>query len=170
MPKLLRWYEGLLGLGLALAGLMIVGMAAIVSADVLLREAGLPALPWNVEVSEYLLFLSTCLGAPWVLRRGAHVRMDVVIRAVPPAWARGMERTASAVGLAVSLVLFGYGCSAAWQARELGSLIFKQLVIPEWPLLAAIPAMSALLSVEFALRLAGRVRPGASAESGAGGT
>jgi len=156
MSRLLRWYDWLLRLGLGFAGLMILGMAFMVSADVLLRLAGVRGLAWEVEVSEYLLYLSTLLGAPWVLRQGAHVSVDLLLRSVPAAVARSMVRLSSLIGLAVCLILTAYGLVAARQAHALGSLIFKQLVVPEWPLLAAIPLASLVLAAEFAARLKGR--------------
>jgi TRAP-type C4-dicarboxylate transport system permease small subunit len=149
-----RWYERALVAGIALAGLMVLAMAAMVAVDVALRRLGWASLAWGVEVSEYLLYLSTFLGAPWVLRRGAHVRVDVITRGLPPSWAARIDRLAAAIGLAVCAVLVVYGARAAWEAYALDALIFKQLVIAEWWLLACIPLASVLLAVEFLLRLA----------------
>jgi TRAP-type C4-dicarboxylate transport system permease small subunit len=149
-----RWYERALLAGIALAGLMVLVMTAMVAAEVALRTLGWASLGWDVEVSEYLLYLSTFLGAPWVLRQGAHVRVDAITRGLPPAWATLIDRLAAASGFAVCAVLVVYGARAAWEAYALDALIFKQLVVAEWWLLACIPLASALLAVEFLLRLA----------------
>jgi TRAP-type C4-dicarboxylate transport system permease small subunit len=142
---------------------MLVAIAAMVSADVMLRAFNLASLAWGVEVSEYLLYLSTFLGTPWVLRQGAHVRVDVIVRALPPAFVPVLDRVVAAAGLAVCAVLVWYGARAAWDAYALGSLIMKQLVVAEWWLLACIPFTAALLAVEFALRL---LAPGLAGTTG----
>ena len=52
---------------------------------------------WANEVTEYALYLITLLTAPWLLRRGQHVRIDMVLVMVPPrvAWADGGARPTS---------------------------------------------------------------------------
>ena len=169
MNKLLRLYERALGAGLAVAGVLILAMALMVSADVLLRLAGLRGLAWDVEVSEYLLYLSTLFGAPWVLRQDAHVSVDFVLRSVPPSWVRYLERLGALIGLVICVVLGWYGWVATWDAFRSGALIFKQLVVPEWPLLAVFPLTLALLAVEFVALVLGRpAGPGPSLKLGEG--
>jgi len=148
-----RGYERLLLGGLVLAGLMVAAMAAMVTVDVVLRALHVASLSWGVEVSEYLLYLSTFLGAPWVLRQGAHVRVDVLVRGLPPRASAAVDRAVAGVGLAVCAVLVFYGARAAWDAYTHGALIMKQLFVSEWWLLACIPFTSSLLAVEFAIRL-----------------
>jgi TRAP-type C4-dicarboxylate transport system permease small subunit len=153
MPALRRAHEGLLTAGLVLSALLVGFMALTVSADVVLRNLGLGGLPWNIEVSEYILFYSTFLAAPWALRQGAHVRVDVLLQFLPARALRPMEAAADVVGLACSLVLLVFGALATADAFRLHSMILKQLAVPEYWLLAGIPLCGAQLTVEFVLRL-----------------
>jgi len=61
-------------------------MTLMICADVFLRNVrivpGLAGLEWANEISEAMLFLVTLLTAPWLLRRGQHIRVDIVMRAV----------------------------------------------------------------------------------------
>src|SRR5574342_1161177 len=73
---------------LALAACALVfGMTLMICADVLLRNVrilpGTVGLEWSNEISEAMLYLVTMLTAPWLLRRGQHIRVDVILRAVP---------------------------------------------------------------------------------------
>ncbi|HXI37109.1 MAG TPA: TRAP transporter small permease subunit, partial [Burkholderiales bacterium] len=73
---------------LALLGaLLILAMTLMICADVLLRNVrvipGVAGLEWANEISEGMLYLITLLTAPWLLRRGQHIRVDIVLRAVP---------------------------------------------------------------------------------------
>src|SRR5262249_10473698 len=87
MNRLEAAYGRLLeGLGLVACAL-IFGMTLMICADVLLRNVrlvpGLAGLEWSNEISEAMLYLVTMLTAPWLLRRGQHIRVDIVLRAVP---------------------------------------------------------------------------------------
>lgn len=153
MTPLLGVYRRLLDLcGLA-AGLLIGALALMVSADVVLRNVGAGGLPWAVEVAEYILYISTFLGAPWVLAKNAHVRVDIFISHAPAAAARLADILVNLVGVLVSLVLLYFGVVAAVDAYVIGALIFKELIVAEWWLLAVMPFSAALLTIGFCLRL-----------------
>ena len=66
-----------------MAGVSLGLIALTVTLDVGLRNLGWGNLPWLIEVAEYTLFVSTFLAAPWVLSLGAHVRVDVLVSALP---------------------------------------------------------------------------------------
>lgn len=153
MASLSRAYARFLDfLGLA-AGLVLATLALLIAGDVVARNLGLGNLPSLIEVTEYALYIATFAAAPWVLRQGAHVRVDLLVGLLPGPGARALERAADALGLGVSAVLFYFGYAAAADAKHIGSTIFKELVVDEWWLLAVIPASTALLTIEFALRL-----------------
>ena len=154
-------YDRLLdGFGI-LAGATIAALALLVSIDVVIRNIGIGNLPWVLEVTEYALYVSTFLAAPWVLRLGSHVRVDVLVNALPTAAARATNAAADVIGLAASAILLYYGLKATLASYADGSLIFKEVVVTEWYLLAAMPISAAFLIVEFVRRL---VRPGARAD------
>ena len=161
MARLSRAYARLLeGFGL-LAGLTIAVLAVLMSVDIAIRNIGIGSLPWIVEVSEYALFVSTFLAAPWVLRLGAHVRVDLVLNIVPAGVSRVMEIVVDAAGVVISGVLGWYGLAATVDSFRLGGIIVKQLAVPEWPLLAVIPLSALLLVIEFLLRLSRTAQGGA---------
>jgi TRAP-type C4-dicarboxylate transport system permease small subunit len=125
--------------------------------DIGLRAARLGALPWLLEATEYMLYGGTFLAAPWVLRKGAHVRIDLLVTALPRRASVAMEIGADVVGLFVSAALLWFGTAAAFEAWRENSMQFKTWAVPEWILLAPIPIAALLLGIEFALRAA-RVR------------
>ncbi len=135
------------------AGLSIAALALLVTADVVMRNLGIGNLPWLTEVAEYALYGTTFIAAPWVLHQGSHVRVDVLVQRLPPRMATVLDAAVDVTGLAISLILFYYSLEATRDAYSQGSLIFKELVIPEWWPLTVLPVSFALLSVEFARRL-----------------
>ena len=140
------------GLGL-LAGGAIALLAVLITLDVLLRNIGVASFPWLLEVSEYVIYFATLLAAPWVLRQGAHVRVDLLLLVLRPAWSRALAVIGDLLGLAVSAVLGWHGLRVTQDSFLRGDVLFKELVIPEWPILAAIPLAGLLLSIEFIRRL-----------------
>ena len=135
-----------------LAALLLFAMVALTTADIIMRNTLRVGFPWANEVTEYALYLTTLLTAPWLLRRGQHVRIDMALALVPPRVAWLMEAAADLLGLAASLVLIWYGTIMTVQSARLSSLTIKNLVFPEWWLLAPLPVCFALLALEFVLR------------------
>ena len=128
-------------------------MAVAITLDVGLRYFKAGSVGWVVEVSEYDLFVITMLGAPWVLRHSGHVRVDLVIVALPRRARRIGELLAEFVGLAVSLCLLVFGFMGALEAFQSGAKIFKTLTLDEWWLLALVPFCGLLLAVECLRRI-----------------
>ena len=150
-PRLI--YTGFLNLCGLLAGAIIALIAVMVSLDVVLRNLAIGNFPWLIEVTEYALFGITFLAAPWVLHLGAHVRVDILIEALPRKANIVLECLMDIFGFLLSLVLIYYGIVATLDAWSLGSLIFKELIVPEWQLLWVIPFSGLLLALEFMLRI-----------------
>jgi TRAP-type C4-dicarboxylate transport system permease small subunit len=135
-----------------LAALMLLAMTVLVAADIILRNVARIGFPWANEVSEYALYLMTLFAAPWLLRRGQHVRIDLLLMLVPPRVAWLMEAVADLMGFAICLVLVRYGALMTYDSWRLGSLTIKSLVFPEWWLLAPLPLFFVLLAIEFVFR------------------
>lgn len=134
------------------AALVLLGAVLLVTADILLRNLTRAGFPWANEVSEYALFFITVLTAPWLLRRGQHVRLDLLLTAVAPRVAWLMEAVADLVGFAVCVVLIRYSVKMTADSAWLGSITIKNLVFPEWWVLAPLPACFILLAIEFGFR------------------
>jgi TRAP-type C4-dicarboxylate transport system permease small subunit len=135
---------------------LVLSMTLMICADVFLRNVrivpGLAGLEWANEISEAMLYLVTLLTAPWLLRRGQHVRLDVVLALLPPRIAWLIEALGDLLGFAVSLVLVRYGLAMAIDSARIGAITIKNLVFPEWWLLAPLPITFALLAIEFVFR------------------
>jgi TRAP-type C4-dicarboxylate transport system permease small subunit len=135
-----------------LAALLLLAMVAVVTGDIVLRNVLRGGIAWSNEVSEYALYFITLLTAPWLLRKGQHVRVDLVLTLVPARLARAMEVVADIAGLVVCAVLVRTGLLMAHDSWRLGAITIKNLVFPEWWLLAPLPVAFALLAIEFAFR------------------
>jgi TRAP-type C4-dicarboxylate transport system permease small subunit len=153
MLTLSRWYGCLLQGMLTAAGVLLLVMTVMIGADVFFRNIGAGGIPPSNELSEDSLYLITLLAAPGLLRQGQHIRIDIVLRALPLRAGWMMEWVGDAIGLICCLIFVWYGASAAAASFFDGSVSIKTLVLPEWWLLAPMPAAFALLALEFGFRM-----------------
>jgi TRAP-type transport system small permease protein len=153
MARLSAWYGRVLDALLMVGAALILFMALAIGGDVLLRNLGTPGLAWSAEASEDILYLVTLFSAPWLLRQGQHIRVDILLRAVPRPLAWALEWIGDILGLVCCLYFVVYGTRVAAASHASGALSIKTLVTPEWWLLAPLPFAFALLAIEFLFRM-----------------
>jgi TRAP-type C4-dicarboxylate transport system permease small subunit len=157
MGRLEAAYGRLLEAFAYVACALVFGMTLMICADVLLRNVriipGVAGLAWSNEISEAMLYLVTMLTAPWLLRRGQHIRVDIVLRAVPNQIGWIFEWVVDVLGLACCLLITYYGARAALASFKAGSVSIKTLVTPEWWLLSVLPVAFLALSIEMLFRM-----------------
>jgi TRAP-type C4-dicarboxylate transport system permease small subunit len=169
MTRISWVYDRLLdGLGYV-AGLLIAAAALGITADVITRETGLGSNPWMLESVEYALFLATFVGAPWALRLGAHVSVDVVIRVVPRRAKRIADLFANMLGLITMGFLLYYAVFVMQDAKASGMLVIKEFIFPEWWKFALMTGSFILILIEFVVRLICSARGIPRGETGLGG-
>ena len=157
MKSVSDFYDGLLEKLFFAACAVLFVMMLMICADVLLRNVplvkSLHGLSWADEVSEYMLYLITMLSAPWLLRQGRHIRVDILLRALPATIGWCCEWLADAVALVCCAIMVVYGLEAAYASYSSGMLTIRTLVTPEWWSLAPLPATFLLLAIEVLFRM-----------------
>ena len=153
MERLAHIYGRLLD-GMVLAACaVLLGMTFLIGLDVLLRNVGAGGIPPSNELSEYGLYLTTLLAAPGLLRHGQHIRIDIVLRMLPPWVGWCLEWFSDIVGLICCLVFVWYGVRVTMASYLAGSLSIKTLVLPEWWIFVPMPVCFLMVAVEFVFRM-----------------
>ena len=157
MEKLDRAWGRLLE-AFALGACALLGaMTLMICADVLLRNVplvpGMQGLAWSNEMSETGLYLVTMLAAPWLLRQGQHIRVDILLRILPRSVGWVCEWLCDVIAFGCCVAVVFYGARSAWESYAQGSVVIKTLVLPEWWTLAPLPVAFALLAVEVLFRM-----------------
>ena len=147
-----RGYRSLLTACGMVAGFAIVALAVLITVDVTGRNLGVGNFPWLLEVAEYTIYITTFLAAPWALHLGAHVRVDLVVRAVPIRIGKLLELATSLIGTVISGLFVYHGVLVVTEAHSLNAIVVKELAVSEWLLLIIIPISGCLLALEFILR------------------
>ncbi len=131
-----------------------LGLFAIaIPLDLLMRRTGLGNMPWLYEAIEYVLYAGVFLGAPWLLREGGHIRVDILVSSLPRPMAVRLEQFLDVAGAAVSATLIYYGWRATIESFAGDSRQFKTLIVFDWWLMTIFTLSAVLLCAEFLLRL-----------------
>jgi TRAP-type C4-dicarboxylate transport system permease small subunit len=132
-------------------------LTLLICVDIVFRRFGMGSMPWLIEVIEYVMYGGTFLTAPWVLRQGEHVRVDLLLSTIPKAAAIVLEQFVDALGALVTTVMAYHGTLIVIDAYRSNFIQYKNLAVHDWILLLPIPIGCAMLAIEFVLRIC-RVR------------
>jgi TRAP-type C4-dicarboxylate transport system permease small subunit len=95
----LRLIDGACFAGACVAAAAAALLAAMLIAEVMLTSFFNVSQPWAVEFAIYLQAVVLFCGSGWALRQGAHIRVGVLLQALPaPVALRGASRAARAPG------------------------------------------------------------------------
>lgn len=92
--------------GRAIAGAILAAMLAVIMAQVVSRYVFNQSLTWTEELSKSLMVWTTFLVAPWALRNGAHVAIDLFQEALPGRLRFAVELAISGLVLWILAILF----------------------------------------------------------------
>jgi TRAP-type C4-dicarboxylate transport system permease small subunit len=126
------------------AGILLILIMLLVTYLVLMRYLLGQPPGWVVEICQYMIFALTFLGAPWLLKKGGHVAVDIVLAGL-----NQRANSTSTVGMLTSFFLAWYGAGSTWQHFTEGIPVIEILRIPKALLLAFIPISFLLLALEF---------------------
>lgn len=126
--------------------------AALVPFDLFLRKVGWGNLEWLHEGAEYVLYIGVFMSAAWVLHKGAHVRVDIIVASLPERAALRLERALDIAGATLCGLLCFFGVQGMLIEMDFGTLPDKDLRIPNWYMLMVFAISFALLTIEFLLR------------------
>ena len=138
---------------ITLVAISIGLIAVLIPFNLFIVKTGLGSIWWLHEGVEYALYVGVFVGAPWVLQQGAHVRVDVLMSALPAKAATTLERALDLVGASLSLILCYYGVRLAISEFEDGTLPDKDLRIANWIMMVVFAFSFFLLAVEFLFRM-----------------
>jgi TRAP-type mannitol/chloroaromatic compound transport system permease small subunit len=113
-------------------GYAVLGCAALIGVDIVLRKLFAISLAGTDEISGYVLVVTFAWSAAWALFRDAHIRIDVISSRLPPGPRRVFDliALASLVGVAGLLAWQAWGVLA--ESLRLGAVSNTPLRVPLW--------------------------------------
>ena len=104
---------------------------------------------WSVEFSEYVLLYVTFLAAPWLVRQGEHIKIDLLTSNLPEKGQRRFRIFSYAICLLACIFIAYYGFMIAWDHYVRGVTIINILYVPKYILLLIIPVSSFVILLEL---------------------
>ncbi len=147
-----RVFDGVLDCFASLSGILLVYVMLSVTLDVVLRYFFNRPQFWVGELAEYSLLYITFAGTAWVLRKDAHVKIDILNTMLSSRHICLLNLISSIIGIFVCSVLTYYGTKVTWDHFARGMYNPTLLEFPKGPLLLIIPVGTLLLFIEFIRR------------------
>jgi len=132
-----------------LSGGLIIFAMFIVCADVVFRYLLNRPIVWATEITEYTLLYIVFLGTAWVLKREAHVKMDLIVKYLPPGIQNRVDIATSILGAMVCFVITWVGADVTWSYFQRSIPSVQILRTPLFIIFAIIPIGSFFLFVQF---------------------
>ena len=123
--------------------------------DVLARNLGIPAFTHTLALTEYGLYYTTLLGAPWLARKKHHIYMQLITATVPRQIRPLVARLCYLLCVTTCVILTYYSAQVTLETFFRGDHEVRSFDMPRWLIFAIMPVSFSLLSIEFGRYLFG---------------
>jgi len=167
---LLRAIDAACAAGAALAAVAAALLAAMLIAEVALTSFFGLSQPYVIEYAIFLQAAVLFAGSGWALRQGAHIRVSVLLAALPPRARRLLDAAGSAFALGI-LAFAAWALVQQWlRSLDLGSRSFYPMQTPLWIPQGVLTLGICLLVLAFLARLLRLLRDEPPEAAGSPGT
>lgn len=146
-------FDRIITLFAILAAVLLIFVTLAVLAEIVMRYFFRHPILGVVEVTEYCLLWITFLVAAWVLKRGGHIRMDLILGHLKPRIRIMLNVVTSIICALICLALTWYGVAVTWFHFQSDYRLSTPLMPPSAPIIVIIPIGALLLFIQF-LRVA----------------
>ena len=155
MHRLARAYDATIVASAIVAGALVALIFAAIFVDVTVHAFGLQPPIWAATAVEYAMLYLTMLAAPWLVRRRAHIVIDVLRTQISEAAQRTLEHIVYVIAIVACVVLAYFGAELTVATYQRGDLDIRSFDVPRWLLYAPMPVGFLMLGIEFARLLFG---------------
>jgi len=104
---------------------------------------------WTLEFILYFMIWSTFLGASHVLKRGEHIRLNILIGRLSPTKQKYLDLITNVIGLGFSVMLAISGFHLVYDAYVTGETSSSLARVPMWIPYSIMPLAGILLVLRF---------------------
>lgn len=132
-----------------IGGVMICGLTLLVSVSVVMRYFLNMPVMWTVIVSEYLLYTIAFVTAPWVMKQGEHVSVEILEEYLPTKASKRILHIISGVlGIIACSITAYFACITTYTDMVRGTKMLQAIAMPRYCLLAVM-SVSMILMVYY---------------------
>jgi C4-dicarboxylate transporter DctQ subunit len=145
----------------AVSAILVLAMMLTIVYDTMARLVFSAPTLWVLDMNEYSLVYLTFLPAAWILMRGGHVRVEILLSSLSRGSRTALEVVSSLLGVAYCAILSWQSWVVAAEALEKGYRFSTALALPRFPIVVVIPIGAAWLGIGFAVKAWVAMRHGA---------
>ena len=138
-------------LGASILGLIFI----FILYDVIARNAGIPTFTHTLALTEYGLYYTTLLGAPWLVRKKHHIYMQIISALVPEIVRPIITRLSYLICVITCGLICYYSGMVSYETFMRGDQEVRSFDMPRWLIFIIMPVSFSLLTIEFARYLVG---------------
>lgn len=155
-----RIFNRILNLMAFLAGLLLVIQMLIVCWEVSMRYFFNSPTSWVIEIAGYTVLWIPFLGAPWILMKEGHVRMDLFLSHLSRKNQIRLNILTSCIAVITCLIVTWFGIEVVLYLYQTNFRTETGLMLPKWPLISIIPISTFLLCIEYVRRMSSLLKRG----------
>jgi len=135
------------------AGWVVVLMMLTISYDVIMRYLFNAPTTWSFEVNRYMLIMVVFIGGSWTLPAGGHVSVDIFTESIGGRKKILLDTVTSVMAGAYVLIFLIESSYFTWEAWEQNIKSTEYLAWPLWPIRSFLVIGSAMLLLEYVIRI-----------------
>ncbi len=147
--RLMDGIDRIAGVMAFISGVFLFTLGPMITIAVIMRYYFKVSVAWSTEIEEYMLYLAVLFAAPWIMRKDAHVRVDILLNKATGGTKRVLQLIGNTVGLLICAGLFYFGLLATYENFIRGTKIIKVMPIPKYLPLLIVPLMGFVLFFIF---------------------
>jgi TRAP-type C4-dicarboxylate transport system permease small subunit len=143
------FFDKLIEVMAALAGVLLVFISAAMCYTIFMRFVFNRTTIWIVPVSEYALLWAVFLGTTWLLREKGHITTDLVYTHLNDKAKRSLDFTMYVIGGLTCAAMLFLGVLHVCQCIAGGVTDVRAITVPKTAVFIIIPIGSSLLTIQF---------------------
>lgn len=151
-------FDIILNVMIFVAGVLLLLVVLLVSANVVLRYIFHRPLGCAIEISLYMLVFIAFLVIAWVLREEGHVKIDIVTLMFKESTRDLVNTITSALNTAISIIITLSAIKVTWDLYQSDYFTPTILMTPKWIFIAVIAFGFFMLSIQFMRRTSGYLK------------
>ena len=165
LKSIARGYNKLLSATNVIAGFILIALFVLICVQVFARLLPITAVLWTTDLATYCLIILGFIGMAFVLRKGAHVAIDILVEVLPVRVGQVIGVITCVIGAVTTIYVAFAAIDVTMSQFERGVYITASMGnVPKWILLAFIPFGLSMTFIEFIVLIRkhflGVIRPG----------
>jgi len=140
------------------SGIVLLGILALMSAEVFFRYLFNKPILGTVEISSYLLVIFCFTGIAFVQSQKGHIHIELVTQKLPDSLQRILRIITLILSLATFIVITWQMAIAFWKSWEMQEVRWGALPLPVWPVKFMIAFGSFTLCLQLVLNIVDEIK------------